>query len=200
MLFKAQFHAGLRDGSIDLTFRRWSRPQVKVGGRYRFGGASSGGGGTLVVDSIDRIPVGKISMREAKRAGFDTIDQLKAALRTKGSNVTARTPVYRIAFHFERAAGRLTPAAPATAADVDKLLARLARMDKLSSRGPWTKQVLTLIAKNPQRRAGDLAPRLKRELRAFKADVRKLKAMGLTQSFEVGYDLTPLGRRVLKVM
>ena len=38
---------------------------------------------------------------------------------------------------------------------------------------------------------------LDRELRVFKADVRKLKGMGLTTSFEVGYELTALGRRVL---
>ena len=54
MLFKTRFHAGLRDGSIDLTFRRWSRAQVKVGGAYRFGG----GPGALVVDSIDKVAVG----------------------------------------------------------------------------------------------------------------------------------------------
>jgi hypothetical protein len=36
MLFQKRFHAGLRDGSITLTFRRWSTPKVRVGGRYRF--------------------------------------------------------------------------------------------------------------------------------------------------------------------
>ena len=87
-----------------------------------------------------------------------------------------------------------------TAGDIDKLVERLGRIDRLSPRGPWTKQVLALVAKHPQRRAGDLAPILDRELRAFKADVRKLKAMGLTTSFEVGYELTPLGRRILKAL
>jgi hypothetical protein len=192
MLFKTRFHAGLRDGSIDLTFRRWSRPQVKVGGTYRL----AGGPGALVVDAIEKVAVGDIPKREVTRAGFDSIDELKAALRTGGATVTARTPVYRVAFHYERAA----PAKPkpATAADVDALVARLERMDRLSRRGPWTKRVLALIAKHPQRRAGDLAPKLDRELPKFKADVRKLKGMGLTKSFEVGYELTALGRKVLK--
>ena len=54
--------------------------------------------------------------------------------------------------------------------------------------------------KHPQRRAGDLAPKVDRELRVFKADVRKLKGLGLTRSFEVGYELTPLGRQVLKAL
>jgi hypothetical protein len=191
MLFKTRFHAGLRDGSIDLTFRRWSKPKVKVGGAYRF----DGGPDTLVVDALDKVAVGKITSREVRRAGFETIDELKAALRTGGASVTARTPVYRVAFHFERGTRQRKKAA--TANDVAGIVERLQRMDRLSRRGPWTKQVLTLIARNPQRRAGDLAPKLDRELRVFKADVRKLKGMGLTTSFEVGYELTALGRRVL---
>ncbi len=197
MLFKTRFHAGLRDGSIDLTFRRWSRLQVKVGGAYRLGD----GRDALIVDSIDTVPVGKITKREIKRAGFESLDDLKAALRSGGTNITARTTVHRIAFHFERASGRkttLVAAAPPSAGDIDRLVERLGRMDRLSRRGPWTKQVLALIVKNPQRRAGDLAPIVDRELRAFKADVRKLKGMGLTTSFEVGYELTALGRRILK--
>jgi len=37
-----------------------------------------------------------------------------------------------------------------------------------------------------------------RETRFFKTDVRKLKKLGLTRSYEVGYDLTPRGKTVLK--
>ena len=108
--------------------------------------------------------------------------------------------MYRIAFHFEQGSRRKTAATVSTAGDIDKLVERLGRMDRLSPRGPWTSQVLALIAKHPQRRAGDLAPILDRELRAFKADVRKLKRMGLTTSFEIGYELTALGRRILKAL
>ncbi|MHC4946845.1 MAG: hypothetical protein ACYTG1_01090 [Planctomycetota bacterium] len=163
------------------------------GETYRFDGKP----GALVVDSIDRVPVGKITAREVRRAGSETAADLRAALRTGGASVTARTAVYRIAFHFERAAATRPPAVR-TAADLDALVARLDRMDRLGRRGPWTRRVLALIAKHPRRRAGDLAPLLDRDLRAFKADVRKLKGPGLTTSFEVGYELTPLGRRVLE--
>ena len=38
MLFSADAHPGLADGSITVTFRRWTRPQAKVGGRYRVAG------------------------------------------------------------------------------------------------------------------------------------------------------------------
>jgi len=34
MLFQRRFHRGLLSGEITLSFRRWSAPRVKVGGRY----------------------------------------------------------------------------------------------------------------------------------------------------------------------
>ena len=55
-----------------------------------------------------------------------------------------------------------------------------------------------LIATHPERRAGDLAPTMGWELPKFKANVRKLKALGLTRSLETGYRLTDLGERALK--
>ena len=46
-------------------------------------------------------------------------------------------------------------------------------------------------------RAGDLAEALGRDRASFKLDVRKLKELGLTESLEVGYRLSPRGRAVL---
>ncbi len=37
MLFKTQFHEGIRNGSIALTFRAWKSVRAKVGKQYRFG-------------------------------------------------------------------------------------------------------------------------------------------------------------------
>jgi predicted transcriptional regulator len=54
--------------------------------------------------------------------------------------------------------------------------------------------VLGLIAERPATRAPDLAASLGRETAPFKADVRKLKELGLTESLEVGYRLSPRGR------
>lgn len=70
-------------------------------------------------------------------------------------------------------------------------------MDRLSKHGAWTKQTLEIIAQNQHTAASKLAPMLGRQTRAFKADVRKLKKLGLTRSFEVGYELTPLGKALL---
>ena len=46
-------------------------------------------------------------------------------------------------------------------------------------------------------RAPDLAASLGRETAAFKDDVRKLKALGLTISHSPGYELSPRGRALL---
>jgi DNA-binding IclR family transcriptional regulator len=54
--------------------------------------------------------------------------------------------------------------------------------------------VLDLIAEHPGVRAPDLAATLGMETLPFKRDVRKLKELGLTESLEVGYRLSPRGR------
>jgi hypothetical protein len=73
---------------------------------------------------------------------------------------------------------------------------RLARMDA-GKRGPWTRRTLELIRDNPETRAGDLAAREGMEKLPWKADVRRLKELGLTESLPVGYRLSPRGRAYL---
>jgi Mn-dependent DtxR family transcriptional regulator len=46
-------------------------------------------------------------------------------------------------------------------------------------------------------RAADLAAMLERDRASFKTDVRKLKSLGLTESLEIGYRLSPRGAAVL---
>ena len=69
-------------------------------------------------------------------------------------------------------------------------------MDSRARQGPWTQAALEAIAVAPGRRAAELAAEQDRETAKFKADVRKLKALGLTISLEVGYELSPRGRVV----
>jgi hypothetical protein len=75
---------------------------------------------------------------------------------------------------------------------------RLRRLDAASRHGAWTRTVLCLIRDRPGVRAADLAAAVARERLDFKADVRKLKELGLTESLEVGYRLSPRGRAVLE--
>lgn len=79
-----------------------------------------------------------------------------------------------------------------TAEDVAAIGRRLDRLDA-NAGTPWTRPTLALIAEHPGRRAGDLAELLGHERLAFKASVRRLKALGLTESLEVGYRLSPRG-------
>ena len=57
--------------------------------------------------------------------------------------------------------------------------------------------MLELISERPEVRAADLAEALGRERIPFKRDVRKLKELGLTESLERGYRLSPRGRALL---
>ena len=184
MLFRQQFWAGLADGSVTLAFRRWKRPTVKAGGRL------TTPSGVLAIDAVELIDDGDITDVDARRSGF--VD--RAALLDELAGREGE--LYRIAFHRAGEDPRiaLREQAALTEADVDELARRLARLDRASTHGPWTEAVLQLIAERPGVRAGDLADALGRERLAFKADVRKLKALGLTESLQVGYRLSPRGQ------
>lgn len=75
---------------------------------------------------------------------------------------------------------------------------KLDRMDERSGHGPWTRKTLRLIADHPAVVSTELAKDMGMERFAFKAEVRKLKRLGLTESLEVGYRLSALGREYLK--
>src|SRR6185312_6953432 len=81
-----------------------------------------------------------------------------------------------------------------TADDVAAITAKLVRLD---GKKPWTSETLAIIGKHPRIAASKLAAKLGRETQPFKIDVRKLKRLGLTQSFEVGYEISPRGRAYL---
>jgi hypothetical protein len=100
--------------------------------------------------------------------------------------------VLRICFHREEPRDRSAPLL-----DDEVIEARLERLDRASPVGPWTRATLDIIARRPAVRAGDLAAELGRERLPFKADVRKLKRLGLTESLDVGYRLSPRGRSYL---
>lgn len=195
MLFKQQFHAGIRDGSITRTYRTWATPRVKVGGRYRLGPADA-----VEVDRIDTVALGKIPAVDAKRCGFDSRDALVAAIQKfANGRLTARSPIVRVTFHHVQVEDpRIAKREDASRAALDDVQVRLGRMDRLSRKGPWTYEVLQLIADHPKVVASELAIQRGLERRVFKADVRKLKGLGLTISHGVGYTLSKRGRAVLK--
>jgi hypothetical protein len=186
MLFKQRFLEGLAAGTITLAFRRWRRPHVRPGTQLRTPV------GVLAVEAVDEVAVERISDAEARRAGFAARTDLMAALGTGDA------PIYRVALRHAGADPRiaLRQRAALSADELEEIRRRLARLDKSSRRGPWTAAMLRLIAERPAVRAADLAASVGRETLPFKADVRKLKELGLTESLEVGYHLSPRGRAV----
>jgi hypothetical protein len=195
MLFRSAFHREILGGNITLTFRRWSSPRVKAGRRYRFGAD-----GVLEVRHVGAVEVRDITAREAKRAGYAGRDQLLVDL-AKGDDLLPADRVYRIAFRYvgePDPRAELAKTSRLSDADAAALIECLARMDRASTHGPWTRATLELIQRSPRVPASRLAAQMKRETLPFKADVRKLKALGLTRSFEVGYEVSPRGRALLR--
>ncbi len=109
--------------------------------------------------------------------------------------------MYRIAFHVvDEPDPRSVLAATADLSPTDRseIDRRLDRLDRASSFGPWTRATLEVIAAQPATRAADLAAGFGRETLPFKTDVRKLKNLGLTESLEVGYRLSPRGQAFIE--
>lgn len=186
-----RFREGIRDGRVTLTFRAWKRRQAKPGSTHRLFGD------TLIdVLSVETVVVEAISEAAAAQAGFDGRENLLAYLRTgPGGPIEGDSELFRVAFRF---AGDIedTPAVVEDG-DVEAALAKLADMDRRSARGPWTEESLELVESMPATLAAKLAAKARREVPKFKADVRKLKYMGLTRSLGTGYELTELGKQVL---
>jgi hypothetical protein len=178
--------AAIRAGTIDLAFRRWDRPRLLVGTRMRTAV------GLVEVTSVDRVE--GVDADEARRAGAASAEEVLRKLEPK-----APQPIWRVGLRFAgedpRVALRNDPALDDEALSL--VVARLERLDRASPRGPWTLQVLRLIAERPAVRAPDLAESLGRDTVTFKRDVRKLKELGLTESLEVGYRIAPRGAAYL---
>lgn len=189
MLFQKRFWAGLADGTITVAFRRWQRPQVIAGRSYRAPGV------ILDVTAVDEVDGAAITDGDARAAGFDDAESLLADLPGEPS-----LPIYRIEFmRSERPDPRAELAASSELddGDVAEIDKRLDRLDRASNHGPWTRSTLRLIAEHSARRAGDLAELVGRERAPFKLDIRKLKNIGLTESLDVGYRLSPRGAAYL---
>ena len=184
MLIRRPVLDAIADGSVTALFRRWDRPRVRVGGTQRTVV------GVLEFTAVEPVALSRLTAADAKAAGYPTVVALRAAQTGEGKlyRITVRPagPDPRVA---------LRERADLTDDDRAQIAARLARMDRS---GSWTDTVLRLIAERPAVRAPDLAASLGRETLPFKRDVRKLKELGLTESLEVGYRLSPRGRAYLE--
>ena len=191
MLIKNVVLERIRSGEIDTLFRRQKRPTVKTGGSLRTQS------GMLDIVRVDAIELGDINLSDARRAGFDTTEQLVAELTRKPDGDFYRVRV-RVGGVDPRVV--LRERATVTAEELAAIRQRLDRLDSHSGRGVWTRQFLTIISERPHVRAPDLAASIGWETKPFKANVAKLKGLGLTISHSPGYELSPRGRAVLAAL
>lgn len=181
MLFRLDALKGIESGAVTLAYRRWNRPRVKPGTQLHTQI------GMVAIDDV--AVVDDITEDDARLAG-STREELLRWLDAKDGDI------FRISVRYAGPDPRI-----ALRADADFDWADIkGRLDRMDKRGPWTAQTLRLIADHPAVRAGDLAAMLGRETQPFKVDVRKLKAIGLTESLEIGYRLSARGERVLALL
>lgn len=187
MLLKQATLEGIRRGDITLAFRRWQRPTVRAGTGLRTAI------GVVRIGEVETVEEATLSEVDARAAGYDNLGALTADLRD-GADRT----LYCISFDGIEADNRLAlrEATDLSDADWHALAARFAKWD--STAPGYFPSILRLIGQNPETSAATLAERLGVEKLKFKQDVRKLKELGLTESLDIGYRLSPRGSAALE--
>ena len=188
MLFRTKDLEAIFAGQCTLAFRRWKKPTVKSGGTIRTQL------GMVGIDSIEAIEPDSVTDEDARAAGYK--DRAGVIAMFDAQEGTC----YRIRLHPAGPDPRdaLREAEP-DAAELKVLATKLQKLDKTAP-APWTKQTLELIGKHPGVVSTTLAESAGMDRAEFKLNVRKLKALGLTISLEVGYRLSPRGVALLTTL
>jgi hypothetical protein len=178
MIFKSTALEDIASGRVTLAFRRWALPRVREGGELRTAA------GVVRFGRVEPVALAAITETDATRAGFTSRAELIASLRSGDGEV------YRIG---------LTLAGPDPRVSLREVpLSPSEREATLACLSDWSIPTLRLIANHPGRRAADLARIMGMETQPFKQRVRRLKNLGLTESLEIGYRLSPRGRSLLR--
>jgi hypothetical protein len=187
----------IRAGTVTQAFRRWDTPRVKVGG------VQLTPAGLVRFDAVSQVrDPARLTERDARKAGVKDLATLQRFLSPTTRKPSARggrggDKVYRIRLSWAGADPRiaLRESVPDDATLQD-LAVRLGRLDARPT-GAWTRDILEWIRDNPRVVSKELAALRGCELLPMKVDIRKLKALGLTISHEVGYELAPRGAAYL---
>ena len=190
MLIKNAVLEKIKSGEITLLFRRWKRAGVKAGGTQMTQM------GVLGIDSVDVVTERKINEADARAAGFESKKALLADLYDRDEDI------YRIGVHWigEDPRKSLRTNDKLSKAELEEIISQLRKLDTGSQRGKWTQLYLQMIHDQPNTHAQILAESIGLTIPTFKPWVRKLKALGLTESLRPGYRLSPRGQKVLKAM
>ncbi|HEY3486408.1 MAG TPA: hypothetical protein VGK49_13545, partial [Ilumatobacteraceae bacterium] len=136
----------IASGDVDIVFRRWTRPTGRTGGSVTTHGR------VLAIVSVTAIDVADITLDEARRAGYESVDAVIASLPERDGTL------YRVEVGGVTDDPRIALRADAEldADELGRIARRLDQLDALRDR-PWTLEVLRMIRAEPGRRAPDLA-------------------------------------------
>ncbi len=188
---------GIRAGRIRTQYRRWDAPRVRVGGQQLTPA------GIVEFTRVTRVnDLSRLTDTAARAAGMRDAAALRRALaprdRPRGERGSrGGAYVYRVHLRWVGEDPRiaLREQIPDEAGLVE-IATQLRRLDARRT-GAWTTGILTWIRANPRVVSTVLAAERGVEVLPMKADIRKLKALGLTISHDVGYEISPRGRAYL---
>ena len=91
-MFSRELREAVATGEITVSIRLWSRPKVKVGGRYPTAGV------VIEIDSVELLPFSAVTPDDVHCAGERDRETLRDRAAHAGP-ITDETLVYRIEFH-----------------------------------------------------------------------------------------------------
>jgi hypothetical protein len=193
MLFKQKHLEGIKAGKISLAFRKWKKLSVKKGDLIKTEV------GIIKIGNVTKINPKEIIEIEAVKAGFASAQALISLLEGQKDG-----GIYRIEVSCEQEDELVVDAemeaeiAAIDPAELAEISLEIQDLDQASKVGRWTVKTLQAIQQNPNLKSADLAVILKKEKEWLKLNVRKLRALGLTESHEPGYSITALGIAFLR--
>lgn len=167
-------------GEISVVFRVWKRPTVKTGGTLKTRK------GVLDILRVEQIKREKVTKKDLKNAGLKSFEEL--------CEIDREGDFYRITVAYKGEDPRIALRENLDSKDIENCCEKLKKM------GDWSLQYLQLIHDQPNIHAQILADSVDLDKLKFKAKVRRLKALGLTESLRPGYKLSPRGQKVLKML
>ncbi|GGG97364.1 hypothetical protein GCM10007415_35910 [Parapedobacter pyrenivorans] len=189
MLFKNIHLQGIKSGKISLAFRKWQKTALQNGSHIHTAI------GLVKINAIEIVDESTITKSDAIKAGFADKKQL---LNSLSQHNTGKIFKISISYYAEDPRVKLRERTTLTDEQFSALKQKMERLDNYSKKGYWTKKVLFSIKENPHLHAIGIAKLTGFEKEWLKLNIRKLKNLGLTISHDVGYELSPFGKLVVK--
>ncbi len=92
MMFSRNLRDPVACGDVTVSIRLWSRPQVKVGARYRTAGV------TIEIDSLEVLPFSAITDEDLAASGENDREAIRDRAAHSGP-IDDDTLVHRVEFH-----------------------------------------------------------------------------------------------------